>query len=62
MCEKSFCKQNYLSKVKPVALVLYKSCVNPAGPVKFNPILGLHEWRQPLLAVWDAVMNIMEVR
>lgn len=37
MCEKTFCKQNYLSKINPIALVLYKFCVNPMRQVEFNP-------------------------
>lgn len=57
MCEKPFCKQNYLSKMSPIALVLYKSCVNSMGQVKFNPGLSLHKWRQFLFALWDAVTN-----
>lgn len=46
--------------MNPVALVFYKSCVSPVGEVEFNPILSLREWRQPLFAVWDAVMDSVE--
>lgn len=39
--------------MNPIALVLYKSSINPIGQVEFNPGLSLHKLRQLLFAIWD---------